>query len=395
MQNLKENVDKLRLYLNDKNYNDIDIVDLVKYISNNYGKNFKLDKDKKDKLESMLNLNKKVLFVLVDGMGYYKVKNLDDSSVLRKNLKYPMQTVNPTSTACILSSICSASYPTTHGIFGWWHYIRSKNINCCPLLYVERKTYLDLDKKNINDKDLFNFKSIFDSYNCNVNISMAREYINSKFSKTFAGKKANTHGFYSVKEAFTSMSKRIKETSKNFNYIYIDGLDFASHTYGTNSTEVKKIILEIEEGIKYIKNNNDDVTVIVTADHGQVDMDSMLYLNQKNDYTKYFYALPSIDTRMISFFVKDEFKEEFENKFCEEFNKDVILLKKEEIEEYRIFGNENLSKKASDALGEYIAIVVNNKFMVCDSVNLEDKLNTKGNHSGLTKEEITIPLIVI
>ena len=395
MQNLKENVDKLKLYLNNKSYNDIDIIDLIKYISNNYGTNLKLDKDKKNKLDNMLNLKQKVLLVLVDGMGYYKVENLDESSVLRKNLKYPMQTVNPTSTACILSSICSASYPTTHGIFGWWHYIRSKNINCCPLLYVERKTYLDLDKKNIGSKELFNFKSIFDSYNCTVNISMAREYINSKFSKAFIGKKANTHGFYSIKEAFTSMSKRIKETSKNFNYIYIDGLDYASHAYGTNSNEVKKIILEIEEGIKYIKNNNDDITVIVTADHGQVDMNSMLYLNQKNDYTKYFYALPSIDTRMISFFVKDEFKEEFEIKFCEEFNRDVILLKKEEIEEYHIFGNESLSKFASDNLGEYIAIVVNNKFMVCDSVNLEDKLNTKGNHSGLTKEETTIPLIVI
>ena len=40
-------------------------------------------------------------------------------------------------------------------------------------------------------------------------------------------------------------------------------------------------------------------------------------------------------------------------------------------------------------------MVVNNKFMLCDKVNLEDKLNTKGNHSGLTREETTIPLIVI
>lgn len=395
MQNLKENIDKLNVYLNNKNYNDIDIVDLMKYISNNFGANLKLDKEKKSKLDEVLNLKSKVLFVLVDGMGYYKVKSLSESSILKNNLKGNIQTVNPTSTACVLSSICTASYPTEHGIFGWWHYIRSKDINCCPLLYVERKTYLDLDKKGIDTKDIFDFKSIFDSYNTNVNISMAREYINSKFSKTFIGKKANTHGFYSIKEAFSTISKRINETNKNFNYIYIDGLDLASHAYGTNSTEVKNIILEIEEGIKYICNNNDDTTIIVTADHGQVDMASMLYLNQKNDYTKYFYALPSIDTRTISFFVKDEFMDEFKNKFLNEFGDDVILLKREDIEKYHIFGNENLSKAARDSLGEYIAIIVNNKFMVCDSVNLEDKLNTKGNHSGLTKEETTIPLIVI
>ena len=33
--------------------------------------------------------------------------------------------------------------------------------------------------------------------------------------------------------------------------------------------------------------------------------------------------------------------------------------------------------------------------MVCDKINIEDCLNTKGNHSGLTKKETTIPLIVI
>ena len=64
-------------------------------------------------------------------------------------------------------------------------------------------------------------------------------------------------------------------------------------------------------------------------------------------------------------------------------------------EKYKIFGNTKLSKKAKENLGEYIGIVVNDKFMVCDKINIEDCLNTKGNHSGLTKKETTIPLIVI
>ena len=86
---------------------------------------------------------------------------------------------------------------------------------------------------------------------------------------------------------------------------------------------------------------------------------------------------------------------EMTGKFLSEFNKDLILLKKSEIEKYKIFGNTKLSKKAKENLGEYIGIVVNDKFMVCDKINIEDCLNTKGNHSGLTKKETTIPLIVI
>ncbi len=395
MQNLKENMDKLNAYLDSKNYDDIDIVDLVRYIYNHFGTNFKLDSKKKEVLDKYINPKDKILFVLVDGLGYYKVKDLSDNSVLKSNLKTSISTVNPTSTACVLSSIASAKYPSEHGILGWWQYLRNKDISFCPLPFVERKTGINLKEKGIDTKDVFEFNSTLNALNTTVNISMPREIISSDFSKMFSGINSNTHGFYSIKEAFLNMSNKIKKNNSSFSYLYIDGLDETSHRYGTKSSEVQNIINEIEEGIKKVKKENEDLTIILTADHGQVDMVNMMYLNQNNDYTKFFYALPSIDTRMISFFVKEDCKKDFEDTFMKEFGQDVILLTKEEVDKFKLFGNESLSKNTLDSLGEYIAIVVNNKFMVCDTINLEDKINTKGNHSGLTKEETTIPLVVI
>ena len=395
MQNLKENMDKLNAYLDSKNYNDIDIVDLVRYIYNHFGTNLELDSKKKEVLDKYINPKDKILFVLVDGLGYYKVKDLSDNSVLKNNLKASVSTVNPTSTACVLSSIASAKYPSEHGILGWWQYLRNKDVSYCPLPFVERKTGINLKEKGIDTKDVFEFNSTLNALNTTVNISMPREIISSDFSKMFSGINSNTHGFYSIKEAFLNMSNKIKKNNSSFSYLYIDGLDETSHRYGTKSSEVQNIINEIEEGIKNLKKENEDLTIILTADHGQVDMVNMMYLNQNNDYTKFFYALPSIDTRMISFFVKEDCKKDFEDTFMKEFGQDVILLTKEEVDKFKLFGNESLSKNTLDSLGEYIAIVVNNKFMVCDTINLEDKINTKGNHSGLTKEETTIPLVVI
>ena len=394
MQNLKENMDKLNAYLDSKNYDDIDIVDLVRYIYNHFGTNLELDSKKKEVLDKYINPKDKILFVLVDGLGYYKVKDLSDNSVLKNNLKASVSTVNPTSTACVLSSIASAKYPSEHGILGWWQYLRNKDISYCPLPFVERKTGINLKEKGIDTKDVFEFNSTLNALNTTVNISMPREIISSDFSKMFSGFNSNTHGFYSIKEAFLNMSNKIKKNNSSFNYLYIDGLDETSHRYGTKSKEVQNIINEIEEGVKNLKKENEDLTIIVTADHGQVDMVNMMYLNQNNDYTKFFYALPSIDTRTISFFVKEDCKKDFEDTFMKEFGQDVILLTKEEVDKFKLFGNESLSKNTLDSLGEYIAIVVNNKFMVCDTINLEDKINTKGNHSGLTKEETTIPLVV-
>lgn len=396
MQNIEKNINKLKDYINDRSYEEIDIIDLIKFIANRFNGDFDIDKKKNRKLNELLKLNDKVVVILVDGMGYYKVKELNESSILKNNLVCGINTVVPTSTACILTSIASASYPSEHGIFGWWQFYRDKNVNYCPLLFVERKTGVNLKDKSINRDEIFKFETFFDRLSCKVHVTMDRHLISSDFSKKFIGKTASTHGFYSIKEGFSALSKKIKNTNvQMLSYMYIDGLDELSHIYGTKSEEVADVINVIENGVENLKDDNPDASIIIIADHGQVDMKNMIYLNQTNDYTKYFYALPSIDTRMISFFIKDEFKEEFENTFINEFKDDVILLKTEEVEKYNIFGSLKLSKFAKDSLGEYIAIVVNNKFMLCDTVNLEDKMYTKGNHSGLTKEEITIPLIVI
>ena len=80
MQNLKENIEKLNNYLSDTSYNDIDIVDLIKYLSSKFGVKQEIQKEKYQRLEEYIGDSKKVLLVLVDGLGYYKVNELSDSS---------------------------------------------------------------------------------------------------------------------------------------------------------------------------------------------------------------------------------------------------------------------------------------------------------------------------
>ena len=79
MQNLKENIEKLNNYISDTSYNDIDIVDLIKYLSSKFGVKQEIQKEKYQRLEEYIGDSKKVLLVLVDGLGYYKVNELSDS----------------------------------------------------------------------------------------------------------------------------------------------------------------------------------------------------------------------------------------------------------------------------------------------------------------------------
>ena len=61
MQNLKENIEKLNNYLSDTSYNDIDIVDLIKYLSSKFGVKQEIQKEKYQRLEEYIGDSKKVL----------------------------------------------------------------------------------------------------------------------------------------------------------------------------------------------------------------------------------------------------------------------------------------------------------------------------------------------
>lgn len=394
MKNKEENIEKLNKYFEYRDSITVDVVDLMKALAMQNG--VKIEKTRGMEIaEKLIPKEKHTVFIVLDGFGFYKLSRLPQDSILKQNSKMRIKTVNPTSTAAVLTSLMSVSYPNEHGIYGWWDYNEDYNLSYYPLLLEERKTGEKLESKGIGVEEIFKLTSVFDKFKTKVNVYEDRSLINSDYTKMFA-KNANCYGYYSVKECFQKVAKKINESSSStFNYIYINGLDTASHENGVDSKEVSDIIKAVEEGIKYVKENAESTGVVLTADHGQVDMTSMIYLNKNVDFSKYFYALPSIDTRMISFFVKEECRKEFEENFMKEFSEDVILLTKDEAKAYKLFGTDTYSVHADKSLGEYIAVVVNNKFMVSDKLALEDSIHTKGNHSGLTKEEITVPFVVI
>lgn len=87
-----------------------------------------------------------------------------------------------------------------------------------------------------------------------------------------------------------------------------------------------------------------------------------------------------------------------EDKFLQEFNKDfknrMYLFKVEEFIENKIFRPNDNNSYLLDNLGEYIS-VCNYDLQFINFKDIEEYYKkTKGNHSGLTKDEMIIPLII-
>ncbi len=88
-------------------------------------------------------------------------------------------------------------------------------------------------------------------------------------------------------------------------------------------------------------------------------------------------------------------KKDFVNEFNKDFKNKMYLFETSEFIKRNIFNSHNLSNYSKECLGEFISLCKPG-FCFINSKNVKEYYQkTLGNHSGLTKGGMIIPLIVI
>lgn len=387
--NIKNIFEKYNLILPD--YNNLNIIDLMKCIFNRHGLNFPKTKNI-ETLEKLIPDNKNTLFIIIDGMGSNLISNLKDNSILKKNKKTDLLTVSPSTTGCVLTSVATASFPIEHGIIGWYSHNKKLNIDYCPVLFKERKNLKSLEEQNITPEDIFKKESLFNKLTTKTKVLYPKDICNSTYSNFTASTEKRIP--YENYEDIVNIIKDIcQEKDNTFTHLYISKIDSLEHDNGTVSDLVYEELKEIEKMITKLSTIK-DLTIIITADHGQIDIkeDNTMDFNK---YSKYFYGMPGIDFGTTSFYVKEEEKENFEKEFSKDYQDKMYLFNTEEFLKVNIFGQNEICENFQNNIGEYIG-VCKKYYNFINLENIEDyQGKIIGNHSGFSKEEMIIPLIII
>lgn len=389
MGDLKKYIKEANLVFPD--YNNLNIIDLMETIYARFGYETN-NSAKKNYLNKLIPNNIHYLFVISDGTGINLFDKLDNYSILKNNLKGELLTVFPSTTGCVLTSIVTAKYPETHGIWGWFNYNRGLDQNYYPLLFADRKSEKSLTDFNIKLEDIFKEKSVLNNLEIDVNVLFPDYICNSIYSK-FVGNDNIRYSYGNYKDIEEKMKKVCEKDKTSFTYLYLPDVDSIEHETGIDSHETIDKLKEIDALIKNLSNNK-NLTIILTADHGQINVNEGIILNLKK-YNKYFYAYPSIDFKTVSYYIKKDLEEEFVKNFNKDFESKMYLFKTKDFFDNNMFGIGNVSEYAKSNLGEYISLCENDKYLI----NTEDVElyygKIKGCHSGLTKDEMIIPLVII
>jgi len=325
------------------------------------------------------NKNKNIVVILLDGLGSKILsENLKEDYFLNKYKLLEINSVLPSTTVASTTSFLSSLDPIEHGWLGWDMYF--KNIDKTVTVFTNniKDTNVQAESYNVAQTKL-PYKSI------DTLINEKNPEINTILLFPFGQNK-----YTSIQDMTSKIQMLCNNGKRNFIYAYIDNPDDIMHKTGTSSIYTKRVIKQLNDEIERLCNNIKDTTVIVTADHGHIDSSS-INISEYPDFKETLKRDISIESRACAFFVKEDKENEFERLFKEYFKDSFILLTKQETIDNHVFGfgEENVCFK--NAIGDYLALAVGNKYFRYDN---KGKVYV-AQHAGISKDETTIPVIII
>ena len=205
-----------------------------------------------------------------------------------------------------------------------------------------------------------------------------------------------------LKCAVDEVITRLEEAGEpTFTYLYWPKIDGICHEHGTGHTETTSAIRELDRELHRLSMNVPEATrIVVTADHGLLDVNESqtIWIEPGDAIASCLSREPSGDSRVMYFSLRDGQEARFRVEFARRCGGRFVLLTTEEAVGHGLFGPGPPSSRTSERLGDFVAVslgadVVRFRYPRPNAAQ-PPKIHVS-NHSGLTPEEMRIPLILI
>lgn len=317
---------------------------------------------------------KNVVVLILDGMGKFILEELlDENDSFRSHLAGIYKSVFLSTTVAATTSVMSGLQPCEHGWLGWDCYYPQVDKNVTVFLNTVQGTEEPAANYNVAWT-----VTPYENVVTTINKAGGKAYGCAPFLAPYPK---------SIEEICARIKDLCEEPDSKYIYAYWNQPDGFLHSNGCSSNVVKELLKKIESTVNKLVNELEDTLIIVTADHGHIDTDYVVL----QDYPKIcdcLIRLPSLEPRVLNFFIKEDKKEIFEREFKKEFGDKFLLMPMEEALEKNIFGTGKHHENFREMLGDYLAIATDNL-----TIYYTDE-KWVSMHGSLTEDEMLIPLIV-
>ncbi len=335
-------------------------------------------------LDSLLTKNyKNVVLLIMDGMGINVLeRTLPETAFLRKHIHAEISSVFPCTTTAAKIAILSGKTPAEHGWIGWSCYF--KEVDKCIDLFSNHESGTKKPASEVNQPGKY---LAYDTILKQVDTATSGKIKTCSVSP-FSAYFANT-----MESICEHLKTLCNEDGQKFIFAYHDQPDHDMHDFGVSSACIQKMMADYNSRLESLINALSNTLLLITADHGMTD----IHMKRIEDYPQIEKTVKRhicVEPRCCSFYIKEEYISDFPLIFADAFGDKFILFTHDEFMESGLLGSGKRHPKVNDFVGDYMAVAVSDFALWYDDSNGEFN-DFKGAHAGLTKEELTVPLIMV
>jgi hypothetical protein len=362
----------------------------------------------------------KVILFFVDGFGWrffkqYAEKYTFLKTALNCGAVSKMTSQFPSTTAAHVTCIHTGLDVGQSGVYEWNYYEPLVDEVITPLLFAfagdkERDT---LKRVGIPSEAYFPTQTFYQKLQTggiNSYVFQSQAYTTSTFSN-IVYKGVTLFPYKKLSEALTNLAELVMNDTASIAYylLYYDKIDAICHTYGPNSREFEGTVdrfLRMIEELFYNKlaGKVEQTLLILTADHGQVEVDQRrtFYLNRQIPNIEQYLQtnrrgkllVPAGSARDMFLHIKDERLDEAVTNLQTHLAGIAEVYRTEQLVAQHFFGSAQPSIEFLTRVGNVVILPYQYE-TVWWYEGGKFEMHFQGHHGGLTPEEMEIPFLLL
>ena len=356
---------------------------------------------------------KKIVLFYIDAFGWKAWEKYQDKIPLLKQFKKQaviskLTSQFPSTTSAHFTTIETGQTVGESGIFEWFHYDPNADAVINPLLfsYAGDQSRETLAQQKIDPAKVYpknNYYHSLKKNNIDSYVLQNLEYNTSSYASIIT-QKATKISHTIVSEGLINLTQHLQQNkNKAYYFFYYEQFDNLCHKYGPDSpyaeAEIMAFFTQLEKIV--FSHKFKDTLFLLTADHGQMPISpkTTIYLNQiYPEITQYLrknrqgkIIAPGGSSRDQFLYVKDEYVEKVKQDLTAKLKGAAEIYATDDLIKQEFFGKK-ISTRFLERVGSLVILpYVNQSVWWYEKGRFEQKLY--GQHGGLSKEEIEIPLV--
>lgn len=345
----------------------------------------------------LLTGSRNVLLLVLDGLGDHLLKTAGAGQWFRSRRRGRMTSVFPATTATAIPVFHTGLPPQQHGLTGWYMYFRELGSVTAVLPLKPRCSGQPLGP-GIDLSPLFPAQPLFGLLDAESWVVTHDSIIDSDFNRLHSTG-AQRRPYHTLRQLLHRLEEAVKSgPGRKFIYGYYPELDAQAHVHGSASGEVELLLQRLDDEVAALADAlaGTDTTLLVTADHGFIDVDPAdEVLVSDHPVLEQCLLLPLCGERRVAYcYVEPGRQGEFER-----YVRDALADRVELVESARLldegwFGLGTPHPRLAERIGHYV-FVMKGRSTIKDWILGERHHRHLGVHGGVSEEEMYVPLIMV